>query len=84
MYISSIQKVIWKGFTIDSKKSGAIDSVKFILDVLKQQRNDLDLLITKLGHTATEFNKINKSMDKIQLIADDLSDLLRKKHASIE
>jgi ABC-type transporter Mla subunit MlaD len=61
-----------------------IDSVKFILDVLKQQRNDLDRIITKLGHMTAEFNKIDKLMDKIQLIADDLSDLLRKKHASIE
>jgi hypothetical protein len=78
------EKGIWKGFAIDSNKSGAIDTAKFILDVLKQHRNDLNRLVTKLGHTAAEFKKIDESMDRMQFIVDDLLDSLRKKQSSDE
>jgi hypothetical protein len=78
------EEVIWKGFAIDSNKSGAIDTAKFILDVLKQHRNDLIRLVTKLGQTAAEFKKIDELIDKMQLIVDDLLDSLKKKYSSNE
>jgi hypothetical protein len=71
-------EVIWKGFAIDSKKSGAIESAKFILEVLKQHRSNLDHQTTKLGKTVTKIKKIDKHLDRMQLIVDNISDLLRK------
>jgi D-arabinose 1-dehydrogenase-like Zn-dependent alcohol dehydrogenase len=75
-------EVIWKGFAIDSKKSGAIESAKFILEVLKQHRIDLDRQIKKLNEIAIAFRKMDELVSKTQMILDDLSVLLRKKYTS--
>jgi hypothetical protein len=71
-------EIIWKGFAIDPKKSGAIESAKFILEVLKQHRSDLDHQTTKLGKNVAKIKKIDEHLERIQLIVDNISDLLRK------
>jgi D-arabinose 1-dehydrogenase-like Zn-dependent alcohol dehydrogenase len=75
-------EVIWKGFAIDSKKSGAIESAKFILEVLKQHRIDLDKQLKKLNEIAIAFRKMDELVSKTQMILDDLSVFLRKKCTS--
>jgi D-arabinose 1-dehydrogenase-like Zn-dependent alcohol dehydrogenase len=75
-------EVIWKGFAIDSKKSGTIESAKFILEVLKQHRIDLDKQLKKLNEIAIAFRKMDELVSKTQMILDDLSVFLRKKCTS--
>jgi D-arabinose 1-dehydrogenase-like Zn-dependent alcohol dehydrogenase len=75
-------EIIWKGFAINPKKSGAIESAKFILEVLKQHRIDLDKQLKKLNEIAIAFRKMDELVSKTQMILDDLSVFLRKKCTS--
>jgi hypothetical protein len=59
-----------EGVIIDSEKSGAIEAVKFILNVLKQHNKEFDHLVTQLGDEADKIKKVGESLDKIQAVVD--------------
>lgn len=76
-YIPSNAQAHKKGFKISADKSGAIDSAKFILAVLEQQRKDLERAITALGVVAVKIKKIDQITERITLITDNISELIR-------
>lgn len=74
-YIPYDAKKLTEGFKISSDKAGAIDSVKFVLAVLKQHTKDLERLVTELDITEKRLKKIEEEMKKINLILDNISNL---------
>ena len=70
-----MQKTQIEGFKISSDKAGAINSIKFVLAVLKQHTKDLERLVTELDITQKRLKKIEEVMKKINIILDNISDL---------
>jgi hypothetical protein len=60
---------------ISSDNSEAIDTVNFILAVLKQHTNELENLINELAIIDERLKKIDEVTEKIHLIADNISAL---------
>jgi hypothetical protein len=72
-----------RGIYISSDKAGAINSVKFVLAVLKQHTKELERLVTELDITKKRLNKIEDLMNKINLVLDDISDLKERIKADV-
>ena len=60
---------------ISSDNSEAIDTVNFILAVLKQHTSELENLINELAIIDERLKKIDEVTEKIHLIADNISAL---------
>jgi hypothetical protein len=60
------------------EKSGAIETINFVLNVLKQHENDLDRLILQLDIIV---DKVGVLTDKMALIIDEFSQMQETKRA---